>query len=293
MRIIVLGAMGEVGISVSRALLAQGHEVVPVSARAPLGSEPGVLSLPEAMEAISRVDAELVLNCSGRGDRRASERSGVDATDYLAETIAASGIPGVLLSTTRVLEGYSEDYSESSEPQATTPYALANAENEARWLAHGALRMHVLRITNYFCAPQTVESPQAQLLPWSLATEALEKGSIGIRSGPSLTKEFVSAADVTRAVTMIGGDSSAPLVCATVPGAPLSLRALAEACVTALERVGRGGVDVTFGLDQPPGASCLPGWLASTGWRGELTANLITDEVTAWLLREGMGASGA
>jgi hypothetical protein len=92
---------------------------------------------------------------------------------------------------------------------------------------------------------------------------------------------------------MIGGDSSAPLVCATVPGAPLALRALAEACVTALERVGRGGVDVTFGLDQPPGASCLPGWLASIGWRGELTANLITDEVTAWLLREGMGASGA
>lgn len=293
MRIIVLGALGEVGSSISRALLAQGHEVVPVSARAPLGSERGVISLSEAMEAISRGEADLVLNCSGRGDRRASERSGVDSTDYLAEAVAASGIPGVLLSTTRVLEGYSEDYSESSEPQATTPYALANADNEARWLASGAPRMHVLRITNFFCAPQSVDSPQSLLLPWSLVTEALEKGSIGIRSGASLTKEFVSASDVARAVTMIAGDPTAPPVCATVPGSPLSLRAQSEACQSALERIGRGGVDVSYGPDQPAGAACLPGWLAGTGWRGELTANLIVDEITAWLVREGLGTSRA
>jgi len=291
MRIIVLGALGEVGRSVSRALVSQGHEVRPVSTRAPLNARPEVMPLPVALSAISGRDVDLVLNCSGRGDRRVSERSGVDATDYLADTVAASGIPGVLLSTTRVLEGYSEDYSESAESRATTPYAMANSENEIRWLAPEASRMHVLRITNYFCAPQTLDSPQALLLPWSLVTEALEKGSIGIRSGASLTKEFVSADDVALAATMIASDLSAPRLCATVPGAPLSLRALADACLIALERVGKEGVDVTFGPDQLPGATCLPGWLAHSGWRGQLTENLIADEITAWLLREGIGAS--
>ncbi len=293
MRIIVLGALGEVGSSVSAALLELGHEVLSVSSRAPLSTYPDVVSFEAALAAISGRQADLVLNCSGRGDRRGSDRSGVDATDFLAAATADAGIPGVLLSTTRVLEGYTEDFSEAAEPRATTPYATANAENEARWLASGAPAMHVLRITNYFSAPQRLDSPQALLLPWSLVTEALDKGSIGIRSGASLIKEFVSAEDVARAVTLIASDPSAPRICATVPGAALSLQALAEACLSALRSVGRVGVEVTYGPDGPPGVVCLPGWLASAGWQGELTANLITEEVTAWLLREGMGASRA
>lgn len=291
MRIIVLGALGEVGSSISRALVTQGHTVFPVSGRAPLSSNPEVRSLSEALEAISGRDVDLVLNCSGRGDRRASDRSGVDATEFLADAVAASAIPGVLLSTTRVLEGFQEDYSEAAEPRAITPYAMANAENESRWLVRGAQRMHVLRITNYFCAPQSLNSPQALLLPWSLATEGLEKGSIGIRSGASLTKEFVSADDVARAATVIAADPSAPLICATVPGAALSLRDLADACVAALGQLGRAGVEVSFGPESPAGASCLPGWLAGTGWAGRLTAKAMTEEISSRLRREVEGAS--
>lgn len=286
MRIIVLGALGEVGSSVSRALGARAHEVVPVSARAPLSSDPGVASLQEAHEAISAGEVDLVLNCAGRGDRRSSDRSGVDATDFLATAVAASGVPGVLLSTTRVLEGYAEDYDPSAAPQATTPYGLANAENEARWLMPEAPRMHVLRITNYFCAPQSLDSPQALLLPWSLVTEGLEKGTIGIRSGASLTKEFVSADDVASAVTLIASDPTAPRICATVPGAALSLRELADASVQALEATGRTGIEVSFGPDGPSGPACLPGWLGHRGWSGQLTSEAISDEITQWLLRE-------
>jgi hypothetical protein len=146
--------------------------------------------------------------------------------------------------------------------------------------------MHVLRITNYFCAPQSFDSPQALLLPWSLVTEAVDKGSIAIRSGASLIKEFVSADDVARAVTLINSDPSAPRICATVPGAALSLQDLAGACLSALRSVGRDGVEVTFGTDGPPGVACLPGWLANCGWRGQLTEDLITEEISTWLLRE-------
>jgi nucleoside-diphosphate-sugar epimerase len=292
-RIIVLGALGEVGSSVSGALLDLGHEVVSVSARAPLSSYPDAVTFESALAAISGREADLVLNCSGRGDRRASDRSGVDATDYLAAATAAAGIPGVLLSTTRVLEGYTEDFSESAEPRATTPYAKANAENEARWLADGAPAMHVLRITNYFSAPQRPDSPQALLLPWSLVTEALDKGSIGLRSGASLIKEFVSADDVATAVTLLASNSAAPRICATVPGAAFSLQDLAEACLSALRSVGRGGVEVTYGPDGPPGVACLPGWLATSGWRGQLTEELIAEAIASWLLREGLGTSTA
>lgn len=292
MRILVIGALGEVGNSVSAALTARGHEVVPVSARAPLADRSDVVSLTEALRAISGHQADLVLNCSGRGDRRASDRSGVDTTECLGDAVAASGIPGVLLSTTRVLEGHSGDFLEDANPLATTPYATANAINEAKWLASAGARMHVLRITNYFCSPQAINSPQAQLLPWSLVTEALETGSIVIRSGAALTKEFVSADDVARAVTLLAADSSAPPVCATVPGAALSLGELASATLSALERVGRTSVQASFGPDGPPGPNCRPGWLATVGWRGLLTPDQISEAITSWILINEGTASG-
>lgn len=288
MRILVAGALGEVGRTVSSALEHLGHSVVRVTSREGGDDESSVLGLSAAVELLQSGAVSGVLNCSGRGDRRPANRSGLDATALLAPAIGEAGVPGVLISTTRVLEGCSVDYREDEPPQPRTPYAHANAENEAEWLRMAGTAGHVLRITNYFAIPSGTDSPQAGLLPWSLVTEALNSGHIGIRSGPSLVKEFVSALDVARAVLMVQEASSAPAVCATVPGAPFTLAALVEAVQEAFAQVGLAVPSASFGPDGPAAPVCRPGWLAGTGWRGGLDAAAIRDDVARWLELEAV-----
>ncbi len=284
MRIIVAGALGEVGRTVGAALGELGHSVVGVSGRAPLAESPDIASLVASVDLIRSGEIDLVVNCSGRGDRRLGERTGQEATDALAAAVAAEGIPGVLLSTTRVLEGYNADYDEDAPSRALTPYALANAANEDAWLGSAGSRAHVVRITNYFAPPGQFDSPQSLLLPWSLVTEALASGQIGIRSGPSLAKEFVSAGDVARAVLVVAASSDAPAVCATVPGSSFTLRELADVVRWAVVAAGHARPGVTFGPDGPAAAACLPGWLAARGWSGALTSDEIGRAITGWVL---------
>jgi nucleoside-diphosphate-sugar epimerase len=281
-RIVVAGALGEVGGSLGAALIGLGHEVVPVSSRAPIDDRPAVLTLARAAELITDGSIDLVVNCGGRGDRRAIERSGMDGVDALPAACWEAGIPGILISTTRVLEGYDHDYSEDTAPDPRTDYATANAAHEEAWLTAGG--SNVVRITNYFAAPQALDSPQSRLLPWSLVTEGLAAGRIGIRSGPSLVKEFVAARDVATAILTVADDPSAPVVCATVPGVPLTLRELADCCCTAFAETGRSRPDVAFGPDGPVGPACRPGWLATRGWMGSLTATRMEQEIAAWMV---------
>ncbi len=293
MRIIVAGALGEVGRTVGAALGELGHSVVGVSSRAPLDESPEIASLVASVDLIRSGEIDLVVNCSGRGDRRLGERTGQEATDALAAAVAAAGIPGVLLSTTRVLEGYDVDYDEDAPPRALTPYAQANAANEDAWLGSAGSRAHVVRITNYFAPPGQFSSPQSLLLPWSLVTEALASGEIGIRSGPSLAKGFVSAGDVARAVLVVAASSDAPAVCATVPGSSFTLQALADVVGSAVVAAGRARPSVTFGPDGPVGAACRPGWLAGRGWSGALTPDAIEQVITGWVLRWSTAAPAA
>lgn len=284
MRILVAGALGEVGRTVSSALEDLGHSVVRVSGRGSASAD--VLDLAAAATLVRDGGVAGVLNCSGRGDRRVVERSGLDATSVLAPVLREVGVPGVLISTLRVMEGYSADFAEDAPPQPRTPYAQANADNEAAWLELADASGHVLRIANYFAAPAATGSPQAGLLPWSLVTEALASGQIGVRSGPSLAKEFVSASDVARAVLMVLSTPAAPAVCATAPGASFTLAALVEAVQAALAQAGLSTPPASFGSDGPAVAACRSGWLAAEGWRGDLDAVSVRDAVADWIERE-------
>ena len=293
MRILVAGALGEVGSSVAAALESRGHVVVRASSRAPIDAWPDVVDLARAAGLVRDGDVDAVVNAAGRGDRRAVERTGRDATAVLAPACSVGGVPSVLLSTMRVMEGHREDFTEDAAPAPLTPYAEANARNEQDWWREAGRGAGVLRITNYFCPPSGPDTPQSHLLPWSLVTEAVADGRIGIRSGPHLTKEFVGAEDVATAVLAVVVDSSHPAVVTTTPGTALSMQDLADCVVRALARAGRPMPSVTFGQDSPPGPTCAPGWLHRVGWTGSLTKDAIEQSVTDWVLRWARPATGA
>ena len=79
MRILVAGALGEVGRSVSIALVDSGHEVLPVSSRAPIRGTSDAIDLAAAVVAISEGRVDAVMSAAGRGDRRAAERTGLES----------------------------------------------------------------------------------------------------------------------------------------------------------------------------------------------------------------------
>ena len=281
MRILVAGALGEVGSSVASALRALGHEVSGASSRAPLeGAD--ALALSEAADLIRGGDVDLVVNAAGRGDRRTAERTGTTATAVLGPAIRASGTPAVLLSTTRVLEGLTEPCTEDAAPAPRTPYAQANADNEREWLGSGP-SAGVLRIANYFCAPMGRDTPQSLLLPWSLLDEALRTGAIGVRSAPDTSREFVSADDVARALLVVAECPSPDRVCSTAPGFPLTLADLTSAVAEACMRAGVAAPSVQFGTETGSTTQVQAVWLAHRGWQTKLTQERIVDVMAEWI----------
>lgn len=281
MRILVVGATGEVGSTVADALLRAGHSALRVSSRAPLADAPELMSVPHGIEEVRSGGVDLVVNCSGRGDRRQVERTGLEGTSAFARAARGTSTPSVLVSTTRVLEGYGSDFREDATARPTTPYAIANAASEAAWLTDGGLA--VLRITNYFCAPMTADSPQSLLLPWSLVTEGLDTGSIVVRSGAATTRQFVDADDVARAVVLLAAAAEPPRICATSPGVSFTLGELAHLCQQAVASVTGVSPEAQFGPDTKPAPECHPGWLGTQGWQSRLTSGRIGATIERWL----------
>jgi len=280
-RILVAGALGEVGASVTRAMVDMGHVVVPGSSRAPLSELPDVLDLHSAADLIKRREVEGVLVASGRGDRRETPRSGLESTAVLAAASSLAGVPSVLLSTTRVMEG-TLGAAEDAPSCPVSPYAHANADNEAVWLQAGG--RSILRMTNFFCVPSSSASPQNELLPWSLVHEALEKGTISVRSTPVMTKEFVGAGDVASAAATLMSTEHPPRICATTPGAAFSMSDLVSTVSRGFVLAGHAPPQATYGTLTSSAAVLRPGWLASQGWRASLTGQLMAQAVAAWLI---------
>lgn len=281
MRIVLAGALGEVGRSVGSALEQLGHEVVRVSSRAPALEMPGVVGLDVACELVAHGGVDGVVNASGRGDRRAVERTGHGAAGVLAQAASSSGTPSLLLSTTRVLEGRRRAADETADAEPRTPYAQANADNEAWWQDSGG--SSIVRIVNYLCLPSAADSPQTGLLPWSLVSEALDEHRISVRATPSTEKEFVDAADVASAVELVLAAADRPAVCATVPGTIFTMRDLAECTAATVTEVAGHEVAVTFGVEAATRPVVREGWLAAHGWSSRLSYGRLAETIRAWL----------
>ena len=277
MRIVLAGALGEVGSALSRALIETGHHVVPVSARAPIPRRPDVLPV----AGLGLTDIDLLVNASGPGDRRTGGRSGRSTAAALAQACRDAGVPGVLISTTRVLEGAQVPACGDDPSAPTTAYGRANAALEEQWLADGGGR--VLRLANFLCRPMSMESPQAGLLPWSLVGEALQTGAISVRSAPSVSREFVDAYDVVRALAVVS-EPDAPRITAMVPGSRMTMMDLADAVARAFDAVGRPPPMAQFGSQSAQPPSLQPGWLSQRGWQPEVTSARLAVEIAEWIV---------
>lgn len=282
MRILVAGALGEVGRSVSNSLESGGHQVVPVSSRAP---RPGAnaLSLVQGCELIRNRQVDLVVVASSQGDHREAATSGINTCELLAPVVCESGLPSVLLSTLRVLEGYAHSIHEDAPAHPTSDYARANANNEKLWLQESGPRGSVLRVANYFCAPQAVDSPQTRLLPWSLVTDALVVDSITVKSGPGTSREFVSDTDVARAIQVLAAETPEARICASLPGYPTNLENLVSLVQRACSEVGRSAPDSRFGVDNSTPTPVTASWLESQGWESTLSDKEIVQTIVDWV----------
>ena len=284
MRILVAGALGEVGRSVSKALVREGHVVVPVSSRAPLaGSE--TLGLIQAGELIRKRQVDLLVVASSQGDHRGIVASGINTCEELAPVVSATGIPSVLLSTLRVLEGYSQPIAEDVTASPNSDYARANAANEALWLRESGSNGVVLRIANYFCIPQAIDSPQTRLLPWSLVTEACDSDAITVKSGPRTSREFVGDEDVARAIEVLARRRPESRICATLPGYVANLGELTSIVEEAFSIEGLPVPISSFGTQDTTPTSVIATWLAANGWTSTLSQAHIVESIRIWLRR--------
>ncbi len=284
MRIVLAGALGEVGHSLSGALMARGYDVLPVSSRAPIADAPDVLGLAQVSALVAASPVDALIHAGGPGDHRTGR---TEVHQWTRELLATcSDIPAVLVSTTRVLEGYSQTPLEGSLGNPSTAYGQANADHEQLWLSHANAR--VLRMVNYFCPPASSTSPQASLLPWSLLLEGWQTGKINVRSGGSTVREFIDAGDAARAVEILINEAPGDRVVVAAPGLVATLEQLVRASVRACEAAGRKDVTPTFGEDSSGTPWRMPpGWLTRQGWSHELTLDGMAEELSRWLVEWG------
>jgi len=280
-RIVLFGALGEVGTHLSRALTERGHLVTAVSSRA----HESAVGYSGALDVIAAGHVDLVVSASGRGDRRTVERTGLDTTRALARLTEPTGIPAILISTTRVLEGNTGLAHESDTGAATTEYANANLLNESEWLTLSGFTPRVLRLTNFFAEPLTPESGQASLLPWSLVRDAIETGHIAVKSDPEVTREFVDAESIARALeTMSASIEECPPRIATAPGTVFTLSELCNCIRSAWVINSLDPPLVTFGSEVNAPARVEAQWLESMGWSCTLTSNTVTQAISSYLV---------
>ena len=284
MRILVFGALGEVGTHLTRSFIDRGHVVSPVSSRSEFVDQ-SVLGFAEAVALVDAGSVDLIINAGGRGDQRAVARTGLESTEALVRARPEHPIPAILISTTRVLEGHAGLANESDPGSATSEYGLVNTGSENQWLTLSGVKPRVLRLANFFAEPATVDSGQRKLLPWSLVNDALITGEINVRSDPSVTREFVDSVDIAAALELMAElIDSCPTYIATAPGLVLDLGSICECIGKAFESNALPPPKISFGTEHQAPARVEARWLESMGWKCGLNVNRVTESISSYLL---------
>ena len=288
MRIAVIGALGEIGAHTRHALEQLGHTVVPLTTRSRMatGEVMDVRLLPSVL---SHGDVDGVVYASGPGDHR-KDRDWQSALNDALVALDGSTVPSILLSTIRVMEGATTSFADDAPAMPNTPYARANAMCEALWLESAPPCRSVLRLANVFARPNRPESPQVQLLPWSLIEEVHQTSRLHVRSGPSAAKSFVDPSDIARAsLLMLHG--GAPAITTTAPAFTVTLGELSAMVVRAFRDVANEEVPVSFGADEPEKPQYTESWLTRQGWRSELRLAAIDHEIRGWIQDRGLSSN--
>lgn len=261
----------------------RGHEIVPVSRRR-VSREEGVVSVTTALSMVASGRCDLIINAATRGSVSTDPEPEVSLCRRIAFAAAMSETPTILISSTRVLEGYSEAVDEAAKCRPATRYAKTNALCEYAWLKVPNQRATILRATNLFFSPTSRWSSQNSLLPWSVLREAVGLPSLVFNSGPESTRTFISIADLVDAILRIATSPPESRICCSLPGLTINLRRLSYLIGTALAATtGTENTNVQFGEGASHPADIRASWLSTQGWTSRLGYEEITREMIKWL----------
>lgn len=288
MRIVVIGALGEIGAHVHHALEQLGHTVIPSTSR-PKMATGGVVDVRLLPDMLSMGDVDAVVYASGPGDHRKDREWQSTLRNTLAG-LSAAPVPSILLSTIRVMEGATTDFVDDAPVAPSTQYGRANALCEALWLESAPSHRSVLRLANVFARPVHRHSPQAQLLPWSLIEEVRQTSQLHVRSGAGAVKSFVDPSDIARGLLLML-KSGSPTITTTAPAFEVTLGELSAMVVRAFREVAQKEVHLSFGADEPEKPRCSESWLAGQGWRSGLGLDIIDHEIRGWIQDLGRSSS--
>ena len=285
-RVLVLGGLGQVGQAIVGALREADRTVTVASQRMrPSDENALVVSVDTALQLLSRNEFDLAIYASTPGDYRKCVTSGPDSLRATAVACAMAKVPAVLISSTRVLEGYRIPISEGAEPLPSTAYGKRNALAEHEWQSISKDHLKVLRVSNAFLSPTPgVNSPQEKLLPWSLIDEGLVAGHIRFVTRHDSYRVFVSGKDIGEACLLLALSSGHVGPLATLPGMQITNADWYRMVQRIWPGVLGAAPTVEFGEELSTGARITASSLKDLGWKSSLTWDHIDQAASRWLL---------
>lgn len=198
--LLVTGASGFLGSSVSLEAIASGRPVVGVVHRSS-GDQPGLrvvssdLTVPSAAKALlSRIEPRWVVNCAGFTNVDECERDpeqacslNVELPRMLAAACAEAGVGLVHISTDSVFDGKRGNYSEEDAPAPLNVYSRTKLEGERAVLE--ALPEALVLRTNFIGVSQSGRTGLADWLASTLESGDRVQGFTDVTFAPLLTNE--------------------------------------------------------------------------------------------------------
>lgn len=281
--VLLIGGLGELGKSIGAELTRREHNVVNVTRREGRSSKQAVTTH-AASKLIEQGWAEIAIVIPRLGPKRLEQAPILDNEELsLYEIIKISEFRVVLLSTILTLEGYGHDVREYSSGKAASEYGRGNVSYENYFLGNFGPQLSVLRLTNIFFIPSSKASEQNMVMPWPLLSESLRLGQIEIKRLESDSIHFVSPVDVVKAIEILFSHSPPKRVCVTRPGLEITFFDLAEVAKLVVFEQTSSAVGVSFGSAASPTPGIRGGWLASKGWKTELTQSKLRRTMNEWL----------
>jgi UDP-glucose 4-epimerase len=257
-RVVVSGASGYLGAHLARHFARQGWSVLAA------GRDPGAdvrfdLADPAAAAAVriqggagEFVHAAAANEIDCRDHPYDAVRTNVAGARAALEVARANGIPTfVYLSTFHVFGNPRGTIDEATVPEPANDYGLTHLQAELYVemysRTHG-LRGTVVRPSNVFGVPVDIDAFRRwTLVPFAFCRDAVERRRITLHSGGGQLRNFVSAADVSRAVEAVAREENPPPLLHLAGPTTISVRELAEL----VQRIARQELDVEVALAAP------------------------------------------
>lgn len=220
MRYIVTGAAGFIGSYLCRYLKNKGHSVLPMARTLPQSfledlqpEEHWLVDVTSASLPQLRASADVIVHLASANEVVSRDvKKGLDisviGTKNILDLAVNNGIPKVMLFSTLQVYGTEPvgELDEESLPAPVNDYALNHlfAEHYVEMYARkGRVRGAVIRPANVFGRFGSEAVNRWTMVPACFCQEAVQSGTITIRSSGKQTRDFISLENVSRAVEAV------------------------------------------------------------------------------------------